>query len=350
VQFRTPEEAHSAIQLDGKVLDGQFKLQAKLSEPFNKKKRIGALEEGREVVVKNLYWHAHEDEVSQLLSSCGTVENVRIPRDYSGKSKGMAFVVFQDKVSGYSSQVFTLLISDFQLSADTAVTKFNETIFKQRTITVELGQARAKRTQETYLREKSASAEMNGEAAGSPEYRPLNMTYKERTLALMNVPDTVTLARVQKLCEKFGALVKCVLRPDHSGALAEYADATSVAKAELALNGTELDGNKLRTGDYAELMLQKPEFKPSKPANRKKTTMADLRPIPLTTPHRVAKGAGRGKGGGLGERSRPVATEFNEKSVGGKSNDYFKNLMSGGGKKEEKGEKEEKSADDPMET
>jgi RNA recognition motif-containing protein len=99
VQFRTPEQAYNATQLDGKDLGGQYKLQAKISDPGKKADRIEALMEGREIVVKNVYWHTRDDELEEHFSSCGTVESVRIPKEYDGKSKGIAFVVFKDKVS-----------------------------------------------------------------------------------------------------------------------------------------------------------------------------------------------------------------------------------------------------------
>jgi RNA recognition motif-containing protein len=103
VQFRTPEQAYNATSLNGKELGGQYKIQAKISDPGKKADRIEALMEGREVVVKNVYWHTREDEVEEHFSSCGTVESVRIPKDYDGKSKGIAFVVFKDKVGESSS-------------------------------------------------------------------------------------------------------------------------------------------------------------------------------------------------------------------------------------------------------
>jgi hypothetical protein len=61
------------------------------------------MKEGREVVVKGVYWFAHETEVEELLATYGTVESVRIPKTHEGKSKGTAFVVFEDKVCNYTS-------------------------------------------------------------------------------------------------------------------------------------------------------------------------------------------------------------------------------------------------------
>jgi hypothetical protein len=192
----------------------------------------------------------------------------------------------------------------------------------------------------------ASSVEMNGHTIGSAASESAkesaNNSFKLRNIAVMNVPDTVNLARLQKLFEKFGPLVKCSLRPDHGGATAEYVEESSATKAKFGLEGVELDGKIIQTGTFAQLMLQKPE-------NKKFPTP---RPRPSSA-HIAAPKGGVGKRGGLGKpysgprSSRPVITEDGEKKTGGKSNDYFKNLMSSGSKKETA---EDKAADDSMET
>jgi RNA recognition motif-containing protein len=159
--------------------------------------------------------------------------------------------------------------------------------------------------------------------------------YKARTISLLNVPDTVNVARIRKMFEKHGALVKCSLRTDHGGAIAEYVDESSVGKAELDLDGKELDGNVIRTGTVDELLKARRQYKSTKLTDRKKpapatnaNTFANSRPGRSMQP--LARG---GRKGGLGfKRAAPSSTEAagdSEKAVGGKSNDYFKNLMAG---------------------
>jgi hypothetical protein len=191
----------------------------------------------------------------------------------------------------------------------------------------------------------ASSVEMNGHPIGSAASEStkeaVNNSFKLRNIAIMNVPDTVNLARLQKLFEKFGSLVKCSLRPDHGGATAEYVEESSATKAKFGLEGVELDGKIIQTGTFAQLMLQKPENK----------TFHIPRPRPSAARTAVPKG-GVGKRGGLGKPyggprgNRPVNDEDGEKNTGGKSNDYFKSLMSGG-KKETT---EDKAADESMES
>ena len=80
------------------VVGDKLKLLAKMSDPVHKQNRHGALYEGREVYVSNLDWSATEREVEDLFSKYGKVERVRIPRNLQGKSKGTAFIVFENKV------------------------------------------------------------------------------------------------------------------------------------------------------------------------------------------------------------------------------------------------------------
>lgn len=57
------------------------------------------MHEGRELYIANVDWSATKQEVKAAFSPFGAVENVRIPMKVGGQSKGIAFVVFEDKVS-----------------------------------------------------------------------------------------------------------------------------------------------------------------------------------------------------------------------------------------------------------
>ncbi len=97
VQFKSSGQARAATERDGEVI-GKLKLVAKISDPGVKQDRQGAVHEGRELYVANLDWSATEDEVKQVFSKYGTVEKIRIPTNIAGKSKGIAFVVFSNRV------------------------------------------------------------------------------------------------------------------------------------------------------------------------------------------------------------------------------------------------------------
>lgn len=111
----------------------------------------------------------------------------------------------------------------------------------------------------------STNGEMDHAASPSlsirDESKPSNPDIQARTIALLNVPDTVNDARIRALAENYGAIVKVVLRPDHQGAVIEYRDIASAGKAALGIDGHEItSGRKLGVGNVKE-MLQQPEEK-----------------------------------------------------------------------------------------
>lgn len=109
----------------------------------------------------------------------------------------------------------------------------------------------------------SPAAEANGTKQESGE-DAASGERAARTLGLMNVPDTVNDARIRSLAEPYGKLVKIILRPDHQGAIVEFADVHHAGKASLELEGHEIaPGRKLHVGTVAEMLRQSAERKSS---------------------------------------------------------------------------------------
>lgn len=94
------------------------------------------------------------------------------------------------------------------------------------------------------------------------ELKPSNPDIQARTIALLNVPDTLNDARIRALAEHYGAIVKVLLRPDHQGAIIEYRDIASAGKAALGIDGHEITpGRKLGVGSVREMWGQPEEKK-----------------------------------------------------------------------------------------
>lgn len=264
MQFATSTQAVKATELDGLELEegGEtFHLKAKISDPSQREARQGAMYEGRQVFVKNLHFHAAEDEVKKFFEKCGPVESVRIPLNAGGKSKGFAFVTYEHS-----------------MNAEAAVEKLDKATFRGRAIHVEISQPKAKGTATTIHRESAASmsperesqsavVEMSPEAdgnnvaeksEGNAQAHSDSRTARSRTIAIMNIPDTVPSARIEKLLEPYGAVKKLTLRPDHAGAIVEFVDEKSVGLAGLGLDDRDLDGSMLRIGTVPELFRQQP--------------------------------------------------------------------------------------------
>lgn len=153
----------------------------------------------------------------------------------------------------------------------------------------------------------SPPAEANGDTSGVIETVGGR---SERTLALMNVPDTVNDARVRALVEPFGRLVKIVLRPDHQGAIVEYVDVHDAGKASLALEGKEIaPGRPLHIGSVDEMKKLQAERKTDRI-----TSIKQAKPKPSLQPAGPIKrpqqpGARGGRRGGLGLKRAPVAPQ-----------------------------------------
>jgi hypothetical protein len=118
---------------------------------------------------------------------------------------------------------------------------------------------------------------------------------RQRTIAIMNVPDTINDARIRVLAEKYGSVVKLVLRPDHAGATIEFADASAAGRAALGLEGLAIVPNhKLRVGSVKDLLKDKSE---QQTADAPKAPKNWITPPP--TVRRPVLGGG-GKRGGMG--------------------------------------------------
>ena len=202
----------------------------------------------------------------------------------------------------------------------------NLKLFKTRILNVSLSTANPVKRQATTIITPSsrsstspspglAGAEGGDDGTASPttsvtsDYKPLASDLQARTVALLNVPDTVNDSRIRALAEPYGVLVKVVLRPDHQGAIIEYRDTASAGKAALGLVGHEVvSGRKLGIGTVQEMLHQKAEFKSDRigTAGSKKlesSSHALQGAMPIRRPTQPSSRRGGGKGG-LGIKRR----------------------------------------------
>lgn len=344
VQFKNSSQAKAATELDGEVLGEDLKMLVKMSDPGKKQERVGPLYEGRELHLRNIDWSATEDDIQQVFSKYGKVERVRLPKNTGGKSIGFGFVVFSSKEEAI------------------AALELNLTKLKSRLLNVSLSTSDpAKRQASTITTTNSRSSaspspalHTNGNvdnpaspASSTSERRPSYHEIQSRTVALLNVPDTVNDARIRALAEQYGPLVKVVLRPDHQGATIEYKDVASAGKAALGIDGHEISpGRKLGVGSVKEMLQQREEIKHDRiRANGTKKQNEGAMPFQVQAPIRRPNqpGTRRGGKGGLGVKrggvgwSGPRATtdrtgkesEVNGSAHDGKakSNDDFKHIF-----------------------
>lgn len=156
------------------------------------------------------------------------------------------------------------------------------------------------------------------------EHKPSTSDIQSRTVALLNVPDTVNDSRIRALAEPYGALVKVVLRPDHQGAILEYRDIPSAGKATLGLDGHELvPGRKLGIGTVQEMLHQKAEVKSdhidtggSKKSVPGSNALQSAGPIRRPIQPNARRGGGKG---GLGVKRRGLGLGVSANVEGGQN-------------------------------
>ncbi len=252
--------------------------------------------EGRELYLVNLHRDATGHDIKELFRKYGYVESVRVPKKLDGTSKGIGFVVFRDK------------------DAATAALDSNLTTFMGRTLNVFVSTNDKGKRQAAHIvtntssqasespQPKSAFANEKTRSATSPTpittSKPADI--QARTIALVNIPDTVNDARIRALVQPYGEIVKVLLRPDHQGVILEFKDIASVGRAALDLEGREIvPGRSISVVAVKEMLQHKPEERSDRnPLPPKDTRPALQGSAPVRRPNQP--GARRGGRGGLG--------------------------------------------------
>ncbi|KAF8865154.1 hypothetical protein BDZ45DRAFT_669047 [Acephala macrosclerotiorum] len=330
LSFKTAEAAAAATQLHGKSLGGLYKLSAQYSDPANKKDREGAMADGRELHFTSLDFSITEAELEKVFSKYGKVEKCRILKHPSGDSKGAGFVSFETKEQA------------------NAALELDSTKLKARILKVEVSVGKNFKPTATTGKVSSLSPAPEGQSAMSPSPAPDGDTKNDtrnRTMTILNVPDTVNDSRIRAIAEPYGEIVKLSLRLDHQGAIVEYSDATAAGRAALGLVDYEIvPGRKLRTGGLRDLFAEKEEVKTDRiqVGGAKKPTAAAagfMQPAaPIRRPGPGGKG-GLGQKRGLGFSKAPAASSSAGGGVNGqngeakkpKSNADFKAMFVKGG-------------------
>ncbi|KAI8941090.1 hypothetical protein NX059_002329 [Plenodomus lindquistii] len=277
VQFARADDAIAATQLDGTDVEG-LKLISKISNPGAKKQRDGATSEGREVYVWHLNFKVKERDIKEAFGKFGKLERVKLPFiKATGNNKGFCYVVYESKED-----------------ADTAVAEMHNKTFWGLDLKVEIASDRgANKPKIKSTLENENAPETNesapGQAAASNNSEVQPASFTERSIAILNLPDTVPDVRIKPLVEAYG-FKKIKLEPQHGGAIIEFTTVEGAGKAGFALEGKDFEGRKLRIGTVQELNKQKGEWKAGNS---------------FVQPNRVNRPTARGGMGGRGRGGRP---------------------------------------------
>ncbi|KAJ5266867.1 hypothetical protein N7478_009675 [Penicillium angulare] len=329
VQFASSTAAHNATELDGTTSEQGHKLTAALSDPSLKQKRGGAVHEGRQVYCSNLPFKLDANDIEKAFLKYGKVESINLPLTVDGRRRGYCFVTFSTKEEANAA----LALDGEQL--------------KDRQINVKPSKpSGAKAITSTHISHVARSASPTGSLASDANGTSLDFVQttgdvRSRTLALMNIPDTINQARIRAFVEPMGRLVKIVLRPDHQGAIVEFADVQDAGKASLSLEGKEIvPGRPLHVGSVEELKTLQAERKTSKVTSIHKEKPKSMpQPAgPIRRPQQPGSRGGRRAGLGMKRAPAPQAAsndkmdtsadgKTGEEGPSKKSNDDFRAML-----------------------
>jgi len=338
VQFLDAEQAQAAEKaMDGKMLDGQHRLLAKISDPEAKKSRGGPQAEGREVFVRNLDNNADTEEIKDLFSQYGNVVSMNLLKRADGKRLGNGFIV-------YSS-------AD---QATKAVEEGNNKPFHDRIVNISLATPRggdapkdkARKTDIIIKQSASPEPSANGHndrrgsdvsmaSASHVSSEEMAKTVRERKVAIIDLPDTVNDARIRSEMEKHGQIVKIQLRRDRNAAIVEFADMKVAFNVRAGVDVSAL-GEDVRTGEVAEIFAKVKKTQDGAPTPA--VGFGGMRPATVARPgqqrggRRGGLGYKRGGFGGVGTAAKssgaPVADgETNGSAAPARSNADFKAMF-----------------------
>lgn len=206
-----------------------------------------------------------------------------------------------------------------------AALAMHEQEFRSRQLQVQLSSPQGmKRSSTTIVNRVGGSRSPSVEANGKADPEVPTGERAARTVGLMNVPDTVNDARIRALVEPYGKLVKVILRPDHQGAIVEYADVHAAGKASLELEGQGIaPGRQLHVGTVPEMLKQSAERKNTRATHsdlsKEKNNTGSLAP-PSAVRRPQQPGRGSGRRGGLGVKRGGASTQARNETTEGNGN------------------------------
>ena len=255
VQFLSADAAHKALSLHGRKLGPKEKLIVKISDPNAKQERSGPVYDGREVFLRNVDFKANEEMIKVVFErEVGEVESVRLPSKAPGRHQGFGFVVFSRK-------------EDAQRAAEEWDGKIG--VGGDRKLSIRLSEAKRPGagtgqavavTGEGTPTAAATATEGRGEEKHQPPLPPPSMdVIRKKTLAILNLPDTINDTRLREVFGKYGPLRKVQLRLEHGGAIVEFVEVKDAGKAELGLVGYKFSRGMegMRFGRLEDLMKQK---------------------------------------------------------------------------------------------
>lgn len=152
------------------------------------------------------------------------------------------------------------VVMETKEQAAKAIEILDKVIFGNHPLKVEVSKPPTRKTTATSRADGEAEGSPESTASGSGSSHVSGPEIAARTIAILGIPDTMNDARVRSIVAPIGTISKLVLHPQHGGAVVEFADAATAGKASLVINSTEIEGGKkLRVGSVNQLFKEKAE-------------------------------------------------------------------------------------------
>ncbi|KAF8895465.1 hypothetical protein BD779DRAFT_1619135 [Infundibulicybe gibba] len=196
IQFTSPASAESALQLHGHELEPNLPMSVLISNPERKKERTDQDANEREIYVAGLSRFTTKIDLEKLFKTYGGVKEVRMATDPDGKSKGFAFVEFEN-----------------ENDARTALEANNHEL-KKRRIAVTLADSRAR------ARNRNIADSSNIQKA----------EVKGRSIRIRGLPVAAQEGLLQQVLEKIAPIKRVEVFVDKQEALVELENAAEVGK------------------------------------------------------------------------------------------------------------------------
>ncbi|KZT64612.1 hypothetical protein DAEQUDRAFT_717745 [Daedalea quercina L-15889] len=204
VQFTSPSSAQAALELHGTQIDPNMTLNVYISNPGRKKDRTDADANDREIYVAGLSRFATKEDLENLFKTYGTVKEVRMALDSSGRPKGFAFVEFESEQDA------------------TAALSANNHELKNRRMAVTLADTRVR----ARTRDPNARADT-----------------RNRTVRVRNLPANTQEGLLQQALEKLAPVQRVEVFTDKAEAEVQFENAADVGKLLLRTEPVVFSGN-----------------------------------------------------------------------------------------------------------
>ncbi|KAI0326875.1 RNA-binding protein Prp24 [Cubamyces sp. BRFM 1775] len=289
VQYTSPASAEAALELNGTDMQEGHKLAVYISNPERRKERTDSDANEREVYVAGLSKLVTKEDLETLFKTYGTVKDVRMILDDKGKSKGFAFVEFENEQDARAA----LAANNHEL--------------KKRRMAVTLADSR--------VRPKNKA----------PGYRE---EVRNRSVRVRNLPTGTQEGLLQQALEKHAKVKRVEVFADLAEAEVELENAAEAGKLLLKPDSIVFNGNTLQV--VAENSSGPPTSRPIAPPSATSGFF-----VPRNAVSRPRAGLGskqRGLGTAQGSTAPAAGSSATSGSNGGggKGQDDFRKMLLGG--------------------